>query len=711
MDRVEHLGVKEAAEFEGVKYKTLLRRLERKRIILANDPEDGRRALMPVSALSPRAYRAFVKAQTLAALSGVNQSIVPASGSANTPQGLLPFALPTQKETALVDAVPPALSERYGAYIELWRGICGDNLNGTWKRYVGSVYGGFQIRTRGDFIRAQAKLHGIGQSTIHAKLKVRKEINRDPEIPPEHKEVEFWTRILPKNRPGRSGHDFFSDLENDWMGPKLKSFYLTQAKCSVTHAHRLLLAEIDAKQRAWGAGHLYQKPTLYQCRAVLKGVDSPTAILAREGEKAFNDKCGAYISRTPEGLHSNDLWVTDQKVVDVRKRDGGERLGRIWMVNFEDVASEKILGYAFGPVLSSDMVMLAAAMALERYGVPGAVHMDLGKEFNCTAFNGSFRKISGEAMFRDAVGLWERLNVKTVKAIGRNPQSKTIERFHANLADFDRRFPGYCGSNTAEKPERLAEEKAQHEAWKQGKAARSPLVRIQDYVAAYIRWVETEWNAEARGRGKMRRGMTPNEAFNVTRPAAGFRTLTASEVEYFTADHRFLKIARGGQINVSLYGQTVEYQDPQLFLHQGEDVEVIISRRTLSSVQVMLNCQSLCEAHLKPLYHWLPEDREELRAAMRCKAATNRAIKQGLKAQRLLADAENPVELLGAQASLPAKETKQLFGQAPQHPETGSLEWLSTHPRKIREPREPVTSEGTADAVLALLKETHDHTR
>ena len=73
MDRVEHLGVKEAALFEGVNPKTLLRRLERKRVVLANDDEDGRRRLVPVTALSGTAIRAWMK----------KAAIVPAARPAN----------------------------------------------------------------------------------------------------------------------------------------------------------------------------------------------------------------------------------------------------------------------------------------------------------------------------------------------------------------------------------------------------------------------------------------------------------------------------------------------------------------------------------------------------------------------------------------------------------------------------------------------------
>jgi hypothetical protein len=268
--------------------------------------------------------------------------------------------------------------------------------------------------------------------------------------------------------------------------------------------------------------------------------------LARDGEKAFNDRCGKYISRSPDGLHSNDLWVTDQKQIDVRLRDGGERLGRIWEVNFMDVASDKVLGYAFGPVLNSDMVMRAAAMAIERYGVPRAVHMDLGKEFICKAFNGSMRRFSGKTLYREAEGLWNALGVQIVKAIGRNPQSKTIERYNASQTAFDKECPGYCGSSPDARPEKLAEEERQHEGWKKTGKGFSPLRTIGQYIRGKVNWIEKEWNAKARGRGKMRRGMTPNEAFNVKRPPQGFRAITPDELDRYTADHRFAKVARGG---------------------------------------------------------------------------------------------------------------------------------------------------------------------
>src|SRR5208282_4835861 len=214
------------------------------------------RKLVPVSLTRPTAYQAWVRADTCAALANLNgQSNECASGEENSKQPPLPFAAPSQTERAMLKAVPAAIPERYQPYIDRWATIIGDCTNGTWQKYQGQSLDGIAIQSRQDYVRAQAKIHGVGVSTVLQKLKLLKEVNHNSNIPASQKMAAFWNRILPKNRPGRSGHSFFCDDENAWMREKLLSLFLTQAKHSLKYAYRLLLAEIDAKQRAWGAGH------------------------------------------------------------------------------------------------------------------------------------------------------------------------------------------------------------------------------------------------------------------------------------------------------------------------------------------------------------------------------------------------------------------------------------------------------------------------
>jgi hypothetical protein len=577
--------------------------------------------------MSPGALQQYLKAQADAALEGQAQenpaqSIMPGSRLAiEQRQPVLPFA-PSSPSQAARDTAVAAIPSAQRVYVDRWMQEISENVNGTWKIYRGTLYNGRMISRRHDFILARTALLDVSVSGYYGKLKIARQVLGDPTVPKPRKWTKIAESLVPRARPGRSGHNYFADPRPEvaWQFPALRGFYLNQARLSVKAAYRMLLDLIEKKQRAWGMGEFYPRPTLVQCRTALKKIPKTELVLGREGEKAFDDQCGKYISRDPNTLRANTLWVTDQREVDVRLRDGGEHLGRLWMVSFLDVATDKVLGYAFGPILSSDMVMIAATMALERFGVPRAIHMDLGKEFICQAFNGGVRKFSGQVLYREAQGLWNSLGVKIVKAIGRNPKSKTIERWHREVTEkFDKRFPGYCGSNTDERPEELGDEEAQHLAWLGGKRERTQLVTIGQYIRAFIQWAETDWNGEARGRGKMRRGMTPNEAWQVKKPAQGLRTITLDEFDHHSAEHRFVKIARGGQVNLTFFGQTLEFESPELFNLRGEDVEVIISRRTFRQITVMYPVA-------------------------------------GGSASCVALEAANPVELLEQQKALPARE-------------------------------------------------------
>ena len=678
------------AGLKGVPYQTLKKRLQRSRVALMNDPEDARRKLAPITVLSPEERAQWLKeeAQKPDPQASPAHAPTPAPEGVTTPQdpgagpalekqesrarsqesgetaltrlqASLPFMPPSASQAAR-DAVVAAVPKKNKAYVDRWMDIIADNVNGTWKRYQGTIYGGVMVNNRDDFMHGQASLHDLSISSIYAKIKMAREIISSPEIPKPRKWKSIAESLVPRARPGRSAYTFFTKPENAWMLPELRRIYLNQAKHSVNATYSILIEVTEAKQRAWGLGHLYERPTLWQVRTALEKIPLPEGVLARQGEKAYNDRCAPYLSRDYSTLGSNALWVTDQRLVNVRLRGAGERLGRIWLVNFLDVASFKWLGFWFSPILSSEVVMMAAAMAMGRWGVPGAIHMDLGKEFIAQAFNGSVRKFSGATLYKDATGLWNRLGTQIVEAIGRNPQTKTIERWHHVIDDFDKRFPGWCGSSPDEKPEKEAVEEAQHFAWLEGKAASSPLITIEQYIRAFAEWAETKWNAQHRGRGKILQGATPNEAYNAKRPGRGVPNPDRRSARLRNFRAASLKVARGGQVNLSFYGQAIEYVAPELFNLIGQEVEVIRSRRSLRAVTVIYPVPGgtgSCTAVAKPQFHWLsddPEERELMRQAIRCKAAMKRAIKAGVAASNKTLMAGNPVEMLVGAGLKPA---------------------------------------------------------
>jgi len=671
MGSVEYMPIREAAQLEGVSPDTLLTRYRRKRIILANDPEDGRKKIVPVSALSLDATQRYMREQVQAALQGMARPPQAAPGEALQPR--LAFAPPSPSEAAR-DAAVAGISKSYQPYIDRWLGEIAENVNGTWRLHRGTTYNGRMISHRHDFICARASLHNVSIATYYHKLGLARRILRDPTVPEPEKWRVIAESLVPKPRPGRSGHDFFSDPNEEvaWQFPALRGFYLNQARLSVKAAHRMLLDLIDKKQRAWGIGKLYPTPTETMCRSAVAKISKPERILAREGEEAYRNTCSPYIKRRPPE-HSGDFSVTDEKLLDILCRDSGWRLGRIWMVNFLDVASWRRLGGAYGPAVSGDMVMEAAAHMLSEACVPGHVHMDLGREFIGARFNGGIFRISGERLYAEAVGLWHRLGIDPVKAIGGNPQTKIIERWHACIREFEQMFVTYTGRNPQERPPRLALLERQAKEFKEGKAPPPPIPTIDQVIAAFEWWCAEQWNAGHRGRGRYLQGMTPNVAWNVKRPAAGFRTLTESELEYYTADRRFLKIGRGGQVNLSLYGQTLEYIAPELFLHQGEEAEVLVSRRVLDQVTVIypvVGGTESCVARLKDELPWGSESRSEVKVRLRCINSVKGILKRSVRtidaAEGVLAEAPFlPTRaLLDTMAAQQIVNPRQLFGTA-----------------------------------------------
>jgi hypothetical protein len=597
---------------------------------------------------------------------------------AKTAQPMLQFQPQIPMQAAIDQAVAGVPAGRR-IWVEQWCEVVGMCVNGTWQKYIGSLVGGRTVSNKTDFLGWLANQKNVSVRDIHRKVALYRQIKKDlgPARDEEKVFKAFVEELLPKPRSGRES--IFSKPGNEWMGITLRNFYLNQAQFSVRRAWQMLCDEAKSKQAVWKLGHLYELPTERQCRTALKGVSLPEEALGRLGNKAYNDKCAPYISRDPDSLRSNDVWVTDQKQVDVRLRGRGEVLGRIWIVTFIDARSWKVLGFWPGPILSSDMVMSAAAVAIGRHGVPKSILMDLGKEFACTAFSGSFRKIKGESLLREAQGLCQRLGISVIKAIGRNPQTKPIERWHRECARFDHEIPGWCGGNTQERPEVLAEFERQHENWKQGNCTSTPLWTIQQYIHALVSWIENDWNAAHRGRGKYLRGMTPDECWNTHAPPEGIRRITAAQLDLATADHRVLKVARGGQINITLYGQTIEYQAPELFLRQGQELEVVLSRRSLRSITILDKASDgrfLCEAQAKPMFHWgmkAPEEREDLRQWIRTRNAAKRAISLGNAARRVLEVTATPIEI------------------GSQHPPVREISSTEFKARKLRPPRAPRT--------------------
>jgi hypothetical protein len=264
---------------------------------------------------------------------------------------------------------------------------------------------------------------------------------------------------------------------------------------------------------------------------------------------------------------------------------------------------------------------------------------------------------------------------------------------------------------------------AQHRAyWFEGKGQDPHIPTIAEYLAKFRQWAESEWNAEHHGEGKYLRGLTPNRAFMAKRPQAGFRFISLEELEEKSAEHRVETVRRGGQVNLKFFGYTVEYAAPELWQFAGArppvKVEVVTSRCSFEAVTVwypVAGGRASCIAKLKHPHQWLPaagsQARENMRAALRSRSHLKRVQREGIKADRLLAAAATPGELLALQQEAPPADQirrQKLFG-APTppplgHPETSSTEFVGERLGLRKESRQ-LTSEEVAEKALQAMEE------
>ena len=175
-------------------------------------------------------------------------------------------------------------------------------------------------------------------------------------------------------------------------------------------------------------------------------------VLAREGEKALNDKVLPYLERDAEKLECGDVLVADGHKCNfmvVNPYTG--KPARVTLLAFLDWASRDIVGWSFMFTENIEAVHLALFRAIMRLGkIPKIVYLDNGKSFRAKVFVGV--KDFGD---ENVSGIYSRLGIKVVFALPYNAQAKPVERFFGTLESFERLLPSFSGTSIDDKPARL----------------------------------------------------------------------------------------------------------------------------------------------------------------------------------------------------------------------------------------------------------------
>lgn len=307
-------------------------------------------------------------------------------------------------------------------------------------------------------------------------------------------------------------------------------------------------------------------------RRVANQMPKAVMVAIQKGKKAFYNEVQTFTRRDPESVRAGQVFVGDHRKFDFFILNDRGNWVRPWVTAWMDMRSGKLVSWlvTFSPNTDTITSTFAEAALDPAIGLPREIYIDNGRDYCNSRFAGrGFRekKAALEADKQRVVPMMERLGIITHFAIPENARAKNIERVaFLNMSNwFCPHMDTYCGRNTAERPERLAD-KLKGDA---NKAKYNvTLEELAEIFDGYVRYIYNKRKSE---RGKGREGECPDETFIRTRLPV--RQTTEAMLQHFMQKQtgRF-KIGRNG---ITFRGR--EYYSPDSILYKGR--EAIISCR------------------------------------------------------------------------------------------------------------------------------------
>jgi len=175
-------------------------------------------------------------------------------------------------------------------------------------------------------------------------------------------------------------------------------------------------------------------------------------VMSREGEKAYKDKVGPYMTRDDSKLKPGDVLVADgHKLNFWSKHPVTGKKVRLILIVFFDWASRFPVGWQLMPTESTIAVTGALRLGILVLGKkPTCVYLDNGRAFKNKYF------LETNPDFEEMHGLYARLGIAVQYAQPYNARAKLVEPFFGTMNEqFEKRVPTYCGANINDKPPHL----------------------------------------------------------------------------------------------------------------------------------------------------------------------------------------------------------------------------------------------------------------
>ena len=366
---------------------------------------------------------------------------------------------------------------------------------GTLRRLAVSEWGKFKTRK---------KKEGMKKTTEITNLFVENWNKEHDDLHISSKLLYEWKKRLKKGDTlidKRGGYNRGQSTIPEYYKNMFDSIYLQQTKPSIESCFKEVRLEPSLK------GDYI--PGIKAFRNHVRNMNKAMVIRAREGKKAFDDKCMPYIERDYSLISPNDWWVSDHHLWDIFVRipngKGGWKLGRPWGSYWMDMRTRKIMSSIIrieSP--NSDVVLCSFGLGVEHFGIPKGVRLDNGKDYKARdMFYPEGKYICSEDDQKKIYNsLAANLQIAVTYAIPYNAKAKPIERvFNTFEEQLGKKYPSYAGSTAKKRPEDLKDLNIMD------------VITLEEFIEQHNRYVYEIYN-ETGHSGDSMYGKSPNQVYS-----------------------------------------------------------------------------------------------------------------------------------------------------------------------------------------------------
>jgi len=470
----------------------------------------------------------------------------------------------------------------------------------------------------------------------------------------------------------------------EWQQELVEARYLDPTRPSVTEVWEMLAEECQARA---------ESPASYSAvkRLVRK---IPDALIAyhRMGKRAWSDRYEPTITRSYDDLRFNEIQCMDSRRLDLFVYPGKERgVGkpiRPWFTLSQDAASRKILGWAAGQSNDSTLVGLASREGIRSQGIPDQLYIDNGSEYDNQQLTGGKKRKSQRPRRSDSkpiatdshFGVWGALGIEIRNAIPFNARGKFVESLYSAMSKrFEHNYPGWCGRDNKQRPEKL-----------DGEIERGELLTWPEFVVAIEQFIEW-WNNHNHGE----LGCSPNARAEQLKADPAYAAKFPSD----RALDLFLRKQQTKDTRVTSKGVTVlgvSYWSDELIDRISERLAVYYDPRDMSEVQIydLEQMAFVCTAKIDAKIGWNPTERE-MKAAQRRKTKARKAVAAAGDEVSIANDNVAALQAIVAERGQAPEDTSGSDADPPD--EQNNVLQLTALDRLPEEPPKPETPPPAAD--------------